>query len=236
MRYLRENRKLIAAQMRDVAARRWFSAAMYLMEKRLRTGISDHIRGRLLDIGSGDQPYGQLLAAVVTRYDSVDVGKKHPGQTYVASASDMSVIPADTYDSALCLSVLEHVANPWQALQEIHRVLKPGGTLILTVPHLSRLHEEPHDYFRFTHHGLKAMCDDAGFEIIELEKNGGLLSFIAHQLSTLLLCLCWRIPGIKQLAVAVNRVLLVWPVAWMDGIIMTNTLAPLNYYAAVRKK
>ena len=234
--YLKENRKRISELMRDVGRRRWFSAAMFLMEKRIRRGLAENARGRLLDIGSGDQPYGKILPEAVTRYDSLDVERRHPQQTYVTSAAKMDGVPDAEYDSAMSFSVLEHVPDPWQALRHIHRVLKPGGSLILTVPHLSRLHEEPHDYFRFTHYGLTRLLEDSGFEVIELERNGGMISFLAHQASTLLLCLCWRVPVLKQLAFVLNAGLLVLPVAWLDGILMKRSLAPLNYYAVARKK
>lgn len=223
-------------EMHDLARRRWFSAAMYLMEKQVRRGLSEHARGRLLDIGAGDQPYGKILPEAVTQYDSLDVERRHPDQTYVTSAAKMDGVPDAAYDSAICFSVLEHVPDPWQALGQIQRVLKPGAVLILTVPHLSRLHEEPHDYFRFTHYGLKALLEDSGFEILELEKNGGMLSFLSHQASTLLLCLCWRTPLLKQAAMIINVCLLVWPVALIDGVLMKRSLAPLNYYAVARKK
>ncbi|MBZ0166274.1 MAG: class I SAM-dependent methyltransferase, partial [Candidatus Omnitrophica bacterium] len=189
-----------------------------------------------LDVGAGDQPYGDLLPAAVTDYDSIDLTQCHPKQTFVGSATHMNMIADATYDTALCFSVLEHVHDPWKAVAEIRRVLKPGGTLILTVPHLSRLHEIPHDYFRFTHYGLWAMLEDHGFEILESEKNGSFLSFLAHQMSTLLLCLCWRIPGLKQLSWLVNKWLLVLPVAWIDGMFMKTSLMPLNYYCVARVK
>ncbi len=45
------------------------------------------------------------------------------------------------------------------------RVLKPGGLLILLAPFQFRLHEQPHDYFRYSSHGLRHLCEEAGLDV-----------------------------------------------------------------------
>ena len=77
------------------------------------------------------------------------------------------------FDTALSIAVIEHVPEPRRMLAEILRVLRPGAHLILLAPQYWRLHEEPHDYFRFTHYGLAHLARQEGFEVVELRAQGG---------------------------------------------------------------
>jgi SAM-dependent methyltransferase len=76
---------------------------------------------------------------------------------------------AGSFDSILCNQVLEHVFNPEEFIKEIHRVLKPNGVIILTVPFMWDEHEQPFDYARYSSFGLKALIEKNGF-IIEKQK------------------------------------------------------------------
>lgn len=66
-------------------------------------------------------------------------------------------LESDSIEAILCLAVLEHVENPIKAMQELHRVLKPGGKLLIYVPFLYYYHAEKGyygDYWRFTYDTL----------------------------------------------------------------------------------
>jgi SAM-dependent methyltransferase len=65
------------------------------------------------------------------RYDE----QHAPGHQYILEASDLAVIPSNTYDFVLSSHTLEHTANPLRALQEWLRVLKEHGLLVLVLPH-----------------------------------------------------------------------------------------------------
>jgi hypothetical protein len=78
--------------------------------------------------------------------------------------------------------VLEHVADPGTVLGEFHRLLVPGGELWLTAPFVWELHEEPHDYFRYTPYGLRALLARAGLEAVDINPLGGYFSTIAQLL------------------------------------------------------
>ena len=71
-------------------------------------------------------------------------------------------------------------------IAEIARVLDKGGTLILAAPFSFRLHEEPHDYFRYTPHGLRQLCSEAGLVIEHVEQVGSLWSLLGHKLNSYL--------------------------------------------------
>jgi SAM-dependent methyltransferase len=70
--------------------------------------------------------------------------------------------------------VLEHIAEPANAIREVGRVMRPEGTLILGIPFFYWLHEEPFDYFRYTEHALRYLCTNAGLVVTEIVPYGGL--------------------------------------------------------------
>jgi len=215
--------------------RKYISAALLSQYRITVPLIQKYATGNLIDLGCGRMPYRPLIADRLTRYDSLDPRPQIPNVTFVADIQDMSLIPDATYDSAICLEVLEHVPNPFRAVAEIHRILKPTGMLIVSVPHLSRLHERPYDFFRFTRYGLQALFEGAGFEIVQIEQRGGLFTFLSHQLSTIGLGLTWSIPLIRHVAFFLNEWLLVRPSYFLDARLDRSGLFAMGYSCVVRK-
>ena len=104
----------------------------------------------------------------------------------------------ESFDTLLNIQVLEHTPEPQALLTEMARVLKRDGLLILSVPFCFRLHEEPHDYFRYTPHGIRTMCDAAGLEVTEMHAQGSLGSVVGHKLNAYLAFRVARIQGVAQ--------------------------------------
>jgi SAM-dependent methyltransferase len=154
--------------------------------------------------------------------------------TYEADLQAMPQVPTSAYDTILCCEVLEHLERPEAALRELHRVLRPTGRLILSVPFLSRLHEEPHDYFRFTEYGLRELFRRSGFEIMELTPTGGLFSFIGHQFSSLLILPTLHVPIVGEVVLALNFLLVVLPSRALDRMSRSARKFPAGYVAVVR--
>jgi len=77
-----------------------------------------------------------------------------------------------SFDVVLLLDVLEHVRNDDLVVEEIERVLKPEGRLVLQVPFLYPVHDYPHDYRRYTGEGLKLLLRAKGFEVSSIESRG----------------------------------------------------------------
>jgi len=72
----------------------------------------------------------------------------------------------DCFEFCICAETLEHDEAPWETAKEIHRVTKPDGLVIVTVPGIGfRRHEFPKDYWRFTVDGLALLFKD--FDIME---------------------------------------------------------------------
>lgn len=81
------------------------------------------------------------------------------------------------YDVVICEQVLEHVADPWLAVEHLRDLCAPGGHVIVSTPFLVRVHEEPilhdmKDYWRFTPRGLRTLLERAGLEVEGIESWG----------------------------------------------------------------
>ena len=167
-------------------------------------------RGRLLDVGCGDKPYEAIFRPHVNEY----VGIEHEGvfPTTNAAAADRrpdlyydgNRLPFEdrSFDTVLSIQVLEHTPRPQPLVHEMARVLKLDGILILSAPFSARLHEEPHDYFRFTPHGLRAMCEEAGLEVTEIWDQGNIWSVIGHKLNSFL---AFRVAASQGMAVQMGK-------------------------------
>ena len=231
----KNNRSRIEKELGQTRHWPYFSPAIYCQYRVMLPAAQRHAHGDLIDLGCGDMPYRSALMSQVSAYDGLDLFPRSDQVRYASDLEAMTVIPDQSYDTALMIEALEHVPHPWLALAETWRILKPGGTLILSVPHLSRLHDEPHDYFRYTKHGLRRLLEDSGFEIIDLIKKGGIFSFLGHQVSTLILTLSWGIPVLRWVVFFLNRWLITHPCFILDQWLDRGGLSPLGYVAVARK-
>ncbi|HLF24924.1 MAG TPA: class I SAM-dependent methyltransferase [Anaerolineae bacterium] len=229
------NRRKIERDLRDSPRRRYFSAILLGQYRVTVPLIQKYATGALIDLGCGVMPYRSFIEDHVSRYDSLDPRPQLPGITYQADIQAMAQILDATYDSAICLEVLEHVPEPFKAMAEIYRILKPGGILIVSVPHLSRLHEEPYDFFRFTRYGLMSLFQTAGFEVVQIVLRGGLFSFLSHQVSTITLGLTWSIPLVRTVVFFLNEWLCVRPSYFLDAHLDRSGIFALGYTCVVRK-
>jgi len=229
MNIIQKNRSLIENELLKSKHRYLFTSIYYAQEKITVPIIKNNVYGELIDIGSGNMPYRGAIEPHITRYDSLDLYPRPGGVSIVGDVQKMDMVNDNSYDSAICLEVLEHVPQPNEAIREIHRILRPGGVLILSAPHLSRIHDSPHDYYRFTRFGLQYLLTSAGFDIMQVVTRGGLFTFLSHQLSTTLLGLVWKIPIIKQLVWGINSVLFTRLSFYIDSKCKLSDLFPQGY-------
>ncbi len=145
----------------------WLST-LYL-HRRLSRLLPDY-GGRVLDVGCGDKPY-QTWFGDVSEYVGLDV-VPGPKVDIVITQGEQWAVPDSSYDVLLSTQVIEHVDSLEFALEQMSRVAKTGGVVILSFPFLYNLHGAPHDFRRLTHYGAANLLP--GYEILHLEPQGGI--------------------------------------------------------------
>jgi len=147
----------------------------HIHDRELKNYATSYLKGRLIDIGCGKKPYKKLLAPYVKEHVGVDHEKTLHDRSQIDLFGTAYDIPAEneSFDSALCTAVLEHLEEPEAALCECFRVLNPGGYAIYSIPFIWHLHEEPRDFYRFSKYGIKYLFEKAGFEIVEIKALSG---------------------------------------------------------------
>ena len=136
--------------------------------------FSSYLYGDVLDIGCGDMPFKNMINC--RSYRGLDF-RHLPGVDLVG---DSHCLPfkEESFDSLIMTEVMEHIFSPLRALEEVKRVLRPGGYAYITVPMTWGLHYEPNDFWRFTKYSLQRLVQLSGMEIIYLERIGGIFSQI----------------------------------------------------------
>lgn len=148
---------------------------VWRIDRRHVRSVAHLANGRILDVGCGEMPLRSLFARDGARIYGLDHPRSLHSHTEIEIYASALVLPirSESIDAALSLQVLEHVPEPLEMLMEIRRVLKPGGHLILTAPHIWNVHEQPYDFFRYTEYGLAHLFKKAGLEIVEIRPMAG---------------------------------------------------------------
>ncbi|BAY91944.1 MULTISPECIES: class I SAM-dependent methyltransferase [unclassified Tolypothrix] len=159
--------------------------------------INKYAKGLLLDLGCGNVPLYAMYRDKIVDNVCVDWSNsihKNKYLDYVFDLNDRLLLESEQFDTILLTDVLEHIANPEFLINEITRLLKPGGHLILTVPFFYWIHEQPHDYFRYTEFCIKRFCENNKLNVILLEPYGGapeiILDIVAKNLMDVSPMLC----------------------------------------------
>jgi ubiquinone/menaquinone biosynthesis C-methylase UbiE len=200
------------------------------------------LRGSLLDVGCGEMPFRFALHADV-RYTGIDVEEALAfgmmGDEAICAFDGRTIpFPDDHFDNILCTEVLEHAEQPERLMAEMHRVLKPGGFLLLTVPFAARVHHAPYDFHRFTRYKLAQLFD--GFSEKQIAPRGNDIATIANKLIVLTMRLLSPSP---HMAWSLPMAILTAPVAGVFLIAAHLAIAanmgssddPLGYSVMARK-
>lgn len=137
----------------------------------------------VLDAGAGESRHRAHFGR--QRYVALDLAVGDSQWDYAALdvLGDLARLPLRdaTFDAALNIVTLEHVKEPAAVLRELARVLKPGARLLIVVPHEWEVHQAPHDFFRYTSHGLRYLLESAGFAVERLDPVGGYFRLMSRR-------------------------------------------------------
>lgn len=208
--------------------------------RELKKAIERFATGRLLDIGCGNKPYEIWSNEVVSEYLGCDIIQSSANKVDVLSPANNIPLENGSFDTVLSTQVIEHVEDHQGLVNEAYRLLKKDGYFILSGPMYWNLHEEPYDFFRFTKYGFHHLLEKAGFEVCQVNANGGAWATLGQVInhtfdfknpdaSTLVRGLKYVFRKLK-LVVIVNRLF-----SYLDAKDY-NAINTMNYVVVARKK
>lgn len=166
---------------------------------------------KILDAGAGECQYAQYCTHLryvsqdFNQYDGkgdatgVQTGTRDVTKIQIVSDITDIPVPSGSFDAVLCVEVFEHIPRPLDALNELSRILKKGGILVLTAPFGSITHYSPYYFYSgFSPHFFQANLPLSGFKIKKRYSFGNYFEHIALELlrSPLLL---WRMNKLRAL-------------------------------------
>jgi len=180
-KFIRRNGKLMASRdTREVALSSRLAAD--LVASCYDTYISDLARGKLLDLGCGKVPLFDVYRDFVTDSICVDWGNSPHKCAHLDVECDLTQklpFSNNEFDTIILSDVLEHIPDPGRLWREMSRVLAQEGRVLMNVPFFYWLHEQPHDYYRYTEFALRRFAEMAGMKVIHLAPIGGAPEVIA---------------------------------------------------------
>ena len=179
-----------------------------VVQAALRRLLDELGDGRGVNIGGGPEPLD-------TRLVHVDI-VRHPVCDCTADACRLP-FASGVFDLAVSQETVEHTADPFAAVREMVRVVRPGGRIYLQVPFVIGYHPGPEDYWRFSRAGVAVLLHQAGIPASRIEIAVGpgtgfyriAVEFFAGLVGRILPPLYRPAKGVASL--------LCYPVKWLDG-------------------
>jgi SAM-dependent methyltransferase len=165
-----------------------------LSSRKLFGTLRNHARGAVLDVGGGDffttavskgipfDSWTTLEPATTPAPPADDPRSKDPRFRFVAGDGCRMDFPDANFDTVLAIQVLEHVFEPIRMVEEIGRVLRPGGHAILLVPQTGTMHLAPHWHGNLSRFWIEQAVARGSMEIVLLKPLGGFWSTLASRL------------------------------------------------------
>lgn len=120
----------------------------------------------ILDVGAGHGDFADIFEG--KNYYSLDI-VPYAEVDLVCDLGQTIPFRPGTFDAVVLMNVLEHVYENRGLVQNIAKILKPGGKLIITVPFLLKVHQAPFDFSRYTPYYLSQLAQEAGFNVEKLD-------------------------------------------------------------------
>ncbi len=194
--------------------------------------------GRIIDLGGHrGSSYFSLIQSTepieVANFDAMQPGThvSASGADHVFDFEKPFPLQDATFDHVICMNVMEHIYNYQNLVRESFRILKPGGTMHVSVPFFFNIHGSPQDYFRYTNMALTRIFEDAGFTEVKITILGdgpcsAVFQNFGGSIPTMFLKLC-----LKRIAMGIDTILSKMFARYR----MIRTRVPLGYFVSVRK-
>lgn len=212
----------------------------------IRSWLASLLRGKeLLDAGAGPQRFKPDCSHL--KYVSQDFCQYKGAEIFAGKqtlawntggidiVSDITRIPLNdaTVDHILCVEVLEHVPQPLLALREFHRLLRIGGSALITVPFNSQYHQDPFFFYSgFSSHWFRYVAEHYGFSVVQMVPNGNYYELLAQEVLV--------IGTLRSGVLRVIYPLVAFPFLMIlklfDSFAIPAPKAPFGYFVELRKE
>jgi len=172
--------------------------------------------GLMVNIGAG-------ATRLHPRMKNLDIA---PGENIDIVGSVMEMpFDDDSVDLLVTQEVLEHVSHPFRAMEEIHRVIRPGGVAFVQLPFVIGDHPCPNDYWRFTRQGIVELARQAGFSDVKLDVTvGSANGFYRIAVEFFAILLSLPLPRLYRYAKG-GSALFLYPLKWLDRLMVRHPQA-----------
>ena len=151
-------------------------------------GLFGFINGIIIDIGCGSAPFRKEIEKIGMSYIGIDIPSQIERSDFLSRSDNIDIfgdclelpVKNASVDTVFSSFVIEHIFDYQKLFSEAYRVLKKNGHFILVSPLINVLHEEPHDYFRYTNYALERIATKEAFKVVEIKKSGGEILFMGH--------------------------------------------------------
>lgn len=190
--------------------------------------LSRQMKGRILDFGCGSKPYQQFFEQC-EEYIGCDLeasGHSHASET-IDVYYDGKSLPFDDgqFDGIFSSEVFEHIFNLEEIIRELHRCLREGGTMLVSVPFVWNEHETPYDFGRYTSFGLRHLLERNGFVVLEIRKATSWIETVFQMVMEYLrFQFSQRVQNIRALLLL--QIIFIFPVALLG--VVCNSVFPDN--------
>ena len=202
----------------------WIRLGIDTPYRSLITGVKPLLKdfsGNVLDIGAGSQFFKRYLPKTAN-YRALELKQQGRLFGWEEEARNIDFYDGidmpyenESFNNILCLEVFEHCKDPSQLIREIERVIKPSGTVVISVPFAAKWHYIPHDYWRFTPSGLKNIFSKAKtLKLHQMLSRGTDFTVIFHTTASALTGFLFR----KSILSKIAGVLL-FPLAYLAGLL-----------------
>lgn len=203
----------------------WLKKEIDILENKQESLLS------VLNVGAGGEAYKFLKHLRGAKIIQIDIDPDRKPDV-VVDVCNLQNFEENSFDAIFMIEVLEHVKEPQQAINQLYRVLKPGGTLILSVPFVIPIHDEPYDFFRYTKYGLEYLLQNYAHVVIR-ERNTYVHSIIVLAARAIMA----KRKSQKIIGTAIFIYILIqYPVLWIFSKLYSNPQATSGYFVTAKKQ